>query len=260
MRSSSGATEDRNTVYAGFDCLLIGPGGRLPGRLRIATSGGAPPGRRERPGGRPPGRPRIATRPAWRTDVGRRLAVVLREDRGSQRRVLRSVSRRRPLAVALRGDRGSQRTRAPVGLQDPRPWRSSSGTTEDRNTSSASTSAPGGILAVALRDDRGSQRPLAPRARAPVPAGGRPPGRPRIASGPTTQVSRRWRRRGGRPSGRPRIATCQAGERPCGRRTDGRGNAAGGFWRSSSGTTEDRNLYVARWSWWCVGWRIGGWW
>ncbi len=87
--------------------------------------------------------------------------------------------------------------------------------------------------------DRGGRPPGRPRIATPTPAppparccsgGGRPPGRPRIATPPRRGSTLRGSG-GGRPPGRPRIATL-AGQLAV---------AVCCWWRSSPGTTEDRN-------------------
>lgn len=86
-------------------------------------------------GGRPSGRPRIATTPAARMPRrGVRVAVVLRGDRGSQRR---------------------ERLRV---VADRDCWRSPSGATEDRNGVYKLAVSDKSRLAVALQGDQRSQR------------------------------------------------------------------------------------------------------
>ncbi len=183
-RSPFGATEDRNNSGCTY-----------------ATTG--------RPGGgRPPGRPRIATaRAPARCRRPRLLAVALRGDRGSQWRLQAGGVRQEPpggrppgrpeiatyypayviavtpeLAVILWGDRGSQPTRRQRTRLGRRPWRSSFGATEDHNLIYPAGGLVIGRLAVSLWGDRGSQLRRVERADDAGCAGGRLPGRPRIAA------------------------------------------------------------------------------
>src|SRR5690606_16165239 len=108
--------------------------------------------------------------------------------------------------------------------------------------------------AVALRGDRGSQRHGAGQDDLGHRGGGRPQGRPRIATLPPEEMGEAADS-GGRPQGRPRIATAliarNAPPRAGGGRPQGRPRIAttarrtGGPrarpWRSPSGATEDRN-------------------
>ncbi len=135
------------------------------------------------------------------------------------------------VAVALRGGRGSQHLRPDPDVDRHRRWRSPSGAAEDRNRSSSVASRdvhrcggrPPGRPRIATRWGWGGWRVGC--------SGGRPPGRPRIA----TPV-RWWRSSsasgGGRPPGRPRIATSdQPATQPVTR-----------GWRSPSGAAKDRNV------------------
>ena len=136
-------------------------------------------------------------------------------------------------------------------------WRPSPRTAEDRNISDMSFTARSHQVAAVPQDGRGSQHlhPDVPLPRRPR-RGGRPPGRPRIATPPAAPPRRRrsgWRPSprtaedrnisggvpgrdsvpsGGRPPGRPRIAT-----NPSSR-------VATGYllWRPSPRTAEDRNI------------------
>ncbi len=184
------------------------------------------------------------------------VAVALRGGRGSQHQGAAGVVVGGVVAVALRGGRGSQPGRRDPGGKQPTAWRSPSGAAEDRNSTAAST--------VTTSFSRG----------------GRPPGRPRIATAPGStsrsapgavavalrggrgsqrlddRVLRRERGGGGRPPGRPRIATPGSARGTPRRRSvavalrGGRGSQlvrlavldqALDVWRSLSGAAEDRN-------------------
>ena len=161
--------------------------------------------------------------------LARELAAALRGGRGSQRLACQAVAGDEPLAAALRGGRGSQPSRRRRG-GGTWIWRPPFGAAEDRNLTILLTGTPRSELAAALRGGRGSQPPLLlglhPRGQlaaalrggrgsqpqllqvpgAERAAGGRPSGRPRIATRwPRSQGSATYP--GGRPSGRPRIAT-----------------------------------------------------
>ncbi|CQR65543.1 Hypothetical Protein sle_60870 [Streptomyces leeuwenhoekii] len=160
-------------------------------------------------GGRPPGRPRIATHthpqhpgapPIWRSSSG------AAEDRNV-------APGRLPWVTVT--------------------WRSSSGAAEDRNTSTVAPARSPPPLAVVLRGGRGSQPDPGGQDNRAGGAGGRPPGRPRIATVWTLRGCGRSCAAGGRPPGRPRIATLRPRPR----------TAPTPSWRSSSGAAEDRNSH-----------------
>lgn len=184
-----------------------------------------------RPGGRPSERPRIATPttssgcdplPSWRSlfgatehhnnkgqvwDVVRdAVAVALRgtEDRNTPSGL--GKGRYAAVAVALRATEDRNRV-SPASKKQAGVVASPSGKTEDRNETRVVLSPSAISVAVALRSDRGSQLRLG-------------------------RLQRDRRHRGGRPSGRPRIATvrwCAAGP------VEDR-------WRSAFGAAEDCNI------------------
>ncbi len=110
-------------------------------------------------------------------------------------------------------------------------WRPSSGTAESRNLAIRVPTADLKMVAAVLRDGRESQQRMQWWMRPGQGCGGRPPGRPRVATTarrPGTPP--RWC--GGRPPGRPRVATPRAGA----------GSRTARWWRPSSGTAESRNV------------------
>ena len=205
-RSPSGATEDRNN--------LTDEASPLSQIVAVALRGDRGSQRRRpqlrRPphqgGGRPPGRPRIATTRSCARSPPATVAVALRGDRGSQPRPGDAAVAAAAVAVALRGDRGSQPRHSRDVARRRLEWRSPSGATEDRNGLALSIDQQAvivavalrgdrgsqplrsrnhgqrGRVAVALRGDRGSQRAVRPYGAGPTGRGGRPPGRPRIAT------------------------------------------------------------------------------
>ena len=210
-------------------CCPRRSGGRPPGRPRIATRRWSGRSRLRRRGGRPPGRPRIATCPwtesapaarQWRSPSG------ATEDR--------NISRATPSVVCVgwRSPSGATEDRnhpSSSTRRSARRWRSPSGATEDRNTRCSGRHLSRRRVAVALRGDRGSQPlPRGPRLH-PHRRGGRPPGRPRIATRPGSPPwpgAARWRS----PSGATED-----------RNAGGDHGVDGLLWRSPSGATEDRN-------------------
>ncbi len=149
---------------------------------------------------------------------------------------------------ARRGGRPPGRPRIatsppPSRRATPPPWRSPSGATEDRNGIIGPVPCFVGVVAVALRGDRGSQRAGAHPDPGGPHGGGRPPGRPRIAttrpSAPSSPGTS-----GGRPPGRPRIATRRW---PCAWRTPGRG-----------GRPPGRPRIATCWPSGCMSWTGGG--
>ncbi len=204
-RSPSGVAEDRNGFTNPFVAQLWAGGGR------------------------PPGRPRIATTSWRRTPRSRAVAVSsgAAEDRNAKSfaQVPRSLRSWRSLPGAAEDrncDGGRSWTSGHVLAVAP-------GATEDRNELLGRIGDLTGGLTVAPRGGRGSQRHAGahePHRRDVVAAlrgsriatlGGRPRGGPGSA--------------GGRPSGRPRIATPSTTPR-CPRSRP---------WRSPSGAAEDRN-------------------
>ncbi len=156
-RSPSGATEDRNAHALAVTVSCSCRGGRPPGRPGIATSPGRSPSSTGRRGGRSPGRPRIATaRPASRPAPGG-LWRSPNGDRGSQRLLRRGRLADSGAAVTFRGDSGSQRTCRDARSALGSVWRLPFKTTADRN--------PHEVCCYGA-----------------PPGGGRPPGRPRIAT------------------------------------------------------------------------------
>ncbi|AIA06583.1 hypothetical protein DC74_6142 [Streptomyces noursei] len=113
-----------------------------------------------RGGGRPPGRPWIATH------------ISVKE-----------AARYPGVAVVLRGGRGSQPPTRTRRQQRSREWRSSSGAAVDRNDVAAGREVDADAVAVVLRGGRGSQLTHASDVKQGHPSGGRPPGRPWIATG-----------------------------------------------------------------------------
>ncbi len=207
-------------------------GGRPPGRPRIATASAARPcpstsGVAVAPRGDRGSQPRHRSH---RERRGQRVAVAPRGDRGSQRRRSLPEGLCGLVAVAPRGDRGSQHLRPVLAGVAGRPWRSPPGATEDRN-----------IPAEFAEVDE--------------PGGGRPPGRPRIATWPPTtdqDLAGGWRSPpgatedrnlclGDEPRCQPAVAVAPRGDR--GSQLLGLGllrrSRAG--WRSPPGATEDRN-------------------
>ena len=232
-RSPSGATEDRN------DLAHVA--------ARDAIEGG----------GRPLGRPRIATYTThcsasiryrrWRSPSG------ATEDRNSSTPGGAGGIRAgggRPLGRPRIAT--DARTRLSGSTAE---WRSPSGATEDRNYCGNETCKLEMDVAVALWGDRGSQRPVRGPSQRRGRRGGRPLGRPRIAT-EWGRLRRPLSGGGGRPLGRPRIATTalQSGRirrrrwrSPAGATEDRNVmstlglNGTSGGWRSPSGATEDRN-------------------
>jgi hypothetical protein len=104
------------------------------------------------------------------------------------------------------------------------------GAAEDHNDISGIDDTEELLVAVIQRGDRGSQPHRSGHVVHRQGRGGRPPGRPRIATYRPRSTPQRSLR-GGRPLGRTRIATpttCTC-------------SAKAQAWRSSPGTTEDRN-------------------
>src|SRR5690606_21547955 len=111
-------------------------------------------------------------------------------------------------------------------------WRSPSGAAEDRNRPGRGLSGRPAVVAVALRGGRGSQRQSRHRWPPRGGGGGRPPGRPRIAttasnSRPAAQAPT-WRSPSGAAGQRNGVSTRSGG-------------LSGPGWRSPSGAAEDRN-------------------
>ena len=180
-------------------------GGRPSGRPRIATSGELDRAVQDPPGGRPSGRPRIATgwpstphvvSPPWRPPFGaaedRNLLVRAGTERTStggrpsgRPRIATTRAARwrrlRTLAAALRGGRGSQPRECVRQALARAAWRPPFGAAEDRNDARERDGQPP-VLAAALRGGRGSQQRYTRRRRARETPGGRPSGRPRIAT------------------------------------------------------------------------------
>ncbi|SUP60787.1 Uncharacterised protein [Streptomyces griseus] len=206
-RSPSGATEDRNLSYSGASQEAAAGGGRPPGRPRIATAACCssstpyPPWRL--PSGATEDRNWLNTCPSAPGGRGWRSPSGATEDRNDQLgcthvqvREWRSPSgatedRNRPSGLLVPGGACGGRppgrpriaTRPWSNRSTPVTWwRSPSGGTEDRNSPDDRWGRRSAVVAVALRGGRGSQPILGMGGFAGLECGGRPPGRPRIAT------------------------------------------------------------------------------
>lgn len=207
-RSPSGAAEDRNFVAS----KVL----KMVGKVAVALRDGRESQRRlPHPRGRRAARVAVALRggrgsqlqAAVDADAHGCVAVALLGDRESQHHPRGGhYHRALRVAVALRGGRGSEPRLEPIVTATTAAWRPPSGAAEGRNVIVPEDMLKTPTVAVALRGGPGSQRR---------------PGRRLRAHG----------ERGGRPSGRPRIATPPPPDRAAARRR----------WRSPSAATEDRN-------------------
>ncbi|WBO68922.1 CRISPR-associated endonuclease Cas3'' [Streptomyces camelliae] len=116
------------------------------------------------------------------------------------------VSATQPSFWELPRWKGLEGTRNCCALAGQPEWRSPSGATEDRNYEQGQDPSTGFQVAVVLRGDRGSQLIVAVPVAVGLERGGRSPERRRIATSWKASPSR-CSRCGGRPLGRPRIAT-----------------------------------------------------
>ena len=180
-RSPSGAAEDRNCGVCRqgkYCCLWRSPSGAAEDRNLVAVEIGAGSTHWRSPSGaaedrNPATGSRTSPNSPWRSPSG--AAEDRNQYLGAEAGAV-GVGGRPPGRPRIATER------RPANHLAAAVWRSPSGAAEDRNLFYTQVCRPQLRLAVALRGGRGSQPARPGPVHEPGPLGGRPPGRPRIAT------------------------------------------------------------------------------